>query len=80
MTSIYSGQLYNSFVTDQNRFRLANYDVNRFQKTVEQSAAQGRLEKELREGLEFQQALMADLQTKLNELTEKLNNILHIRH
>ncbi len=75
MTSIYSGKLYNSFVTDQNRFRLANYDVNRFQKTIEQSAAQGRLEKELRDGLEFHQAIMADLQTKLNELTEKLNNI-----
>ncbi len=75
MTSIYSGQLYNSFVTDQNRFRLANYDINRFQKTIEQSAAQGRLEKELREGLETHQAIMADLQTKLNELTEKLNNI-----
>lgn len=75
MTSIYSGKLYNSFVTDQNRFRLANYDVNRFQKTIEQSSAQGRLEKELRDGLEFHQAIMADLQTKLNELTEKLNNI-----
>lgn len=75
MTSIYSGKLYNSFVTDQNRFRLANYDVNRFQKTIEQSSAQGRLEKELRDGLEFHQAIMADLQTKLNEITEKLNNI-----
>ncbi len=75
MTSIFSGNLYRSFVTDQNQLRLANFDVNRFQKTIEQSAAQGRLEKELREGLEFHQAIMADLQTKLNEVVEKLNNI-----
>lgn len=75
MTSIFSGQLYRNFVIDNNQYRLENYDVNRFQRTIEQQAAQGQREKELREGLEYHQAKMADLQTKLNELIEKLNNL-----
>lgn len=74
MTSIYGSQLYQSFVKDYNQFRLENYDVNRFQRTIEQMANQGLREKELREGLEYHQAKMAELQTKLNELVEKLNN------
>ncbi|PIW17743.1 hypothetical protein COW36_07805, partial [bacterium (Candidatus Blackallbacteria) CG17_big_fil_post_rev_8_21_14_2_50_48_46] len=75
MTSIFSGQLYNNFLTDNNQYRLENYDVNRFQRTIEQQSDQGQREKELREGLEYHQAKMADLQTKLNELTEKLNTL-----
>ena len=75
MTSIYSGQLYRGFVTDRNVSRLENYDVNRFQRTIVQQASQGQREKTLREGLEYHQAIMADLQTKLTELTEKLNNL-----
>lgn len=75
MTSIFSGQLYRNLVKDQNSLRLENYDVNRFQKTVQQQTNQSQREKNLREGLEFHQAIMADLQTKLNEVTEKLNNL-----
>lgn len=75
MSSIFSGQLYHNLVRDQNLLRIENYDVNRFQRTILQQAAQGQHEKELRDGLEFQQAIMADLQTKLSELTEKLNNL-----
>lgn len=75
MTSIYSGQLYRGFVSDRNVSRLENYDVNRFQRTIAQQASQGQREKSLREGLEYHQAIMADLQTKLTELTEKLNNL-----
>lgn len=75
MTSIFSGQLYRNFVSDQNVSRLQNYDVNRFQRTIQQQTSQALSEKQLREGLEFHQALMADLQTKLTELTEKLNNL-----
>lgn len=75
MTSIFSGRLYQNFVTDQNLSRLQSYDVNRFQRTIQQQTAQGQREKTLREGLEFHQAIMADLQTKLTELTEKLNTL-----
>lgn len=75
MTSIFSGNLYRNFVKDQNVNRLESYDVNRFQRTIQQQSAQGQREKGLREGLEFHQAIMADLQTKLNEVTEKLNNL-----
>jgi hypothetical protein len=75
MTSIFSGQLYNNFVKDNNFYRLETYDVNRFQRTIEQMSDQGLHEKELREGLEYQQAKMADMQSKLNELIEKLNNL-----
>jgi hypothetical protein len=74
MSSIFSSRLYTSFVKDNNQFRLENYDVNRFQRTIEQMSDQGLAEKELREGLEYQQAKMADMQSKLNELIEKLNN------
>jgi hypothetical protein len=75
MTSIFSGQLYNNFLKDNNYYRLETYDVNRFQRTIEQMSNQGLAEKELREGLEYQQAKMADMQSKLNELIEKLNNL-----
>ncbi|MEZ0368012.1 MAG: hypothetical protein ACAI44_02885 [Candidatus Sericytochromatia bacterium] len=75
MTSIFSGQLYRNFVKDQNTFRLESFDTNRFQRTIAQQAAQGQREKSLREGLETHQAIMADLQTKLSEVTEKLNNL-----
>ncbi|MGV3523630.1 MAG: hypothetical protein ACO1RX_05365 [Candidatus Sericytochromatia bacterium] len=75
MTSIFSGQLYRNFVKDQNVARLENYDVNRFQRTIQQQSNQGQREKELREGLEYQQAQIANMQTKLNELIEKLNNL-----
>lgn len=75
MSSIFSGQLYHNIVKDRNQYRLETYDPNRFQRTIEQSADQGRREKEHKDGLEFQQAVIADLQTKLNELTEKLNNL-----
>lgn len=75
MTSIFSGNLYRNFVKDQNQNRLENYDVNRFQRTIPQQSAQGQREKGLREGLEYHQAYMADLQTKLNEATEKLTNL-----
>jgi len=75
MTSIYSGQLYRGFVTDLNVSRLENYDVNRYQRTIQQQSAQGQREKELKDGLEYHQAIMADLQTKLTEVTEKLNNL-----
>lgn len=75
MTSIFSGNLYNNFVKDQNTFRLEIYDVNRFQRTIEQSDSQTRRETEYREAIEFQNAFIADLQQRLNELTEKLNNL-----
>ncbi|MBT9545586.1 MAG: hypothetical protein IV090_09375 [Candidatus Sericytochromatia bacterium] len=75
MTSIFSGQLYHNFLKDNNQYRLETYDVNRFQRTIEQMSNQGLAEKELREGLEYQQAKMADMQSKLNELIEKLNNV-----
>lgn len=75
MSSIFSGQLYHNIVKDRNVYRLETYDPNRFQRTIEQSASQGRRENELKEGLEFQQAIIADLQTKLNEVTEKLSNL-----
>lgn len=51
MTSIFSGQLYNNFLKDNNQYRLETYDVNRFQRTIEQMSNQGLAEKELREGL-----------------------------
>lgn len=75
MTSIFSGNLYNNYVRDQNTARLQRFDVNRFNASIPSLSEQSRREQELREGLEYHQARMADLQTKLNELTEKLNNL-----
>ncbi|MBF2053971.1 MAG: hypothetical protein IGS03_10985 [Candidatus Sericytochromatia bacterium] len=75
MTSIFSGNLYNNYVKDQNTARLQRFDVNRFNASIPALSEQSRREQELREGLEYHQARMADLQTKLNELTEKLNNL-----
>lgn len=74
MSSIYSSRLYSHLTQDFNQTRLENYQVNRFQRTVEQQSAQGEREKLLREGLEYHQAKMADMQTRLNEVLEKLNN------
>lgn len=75
MTSIFSGNLYNNYVKDQNTARLQRFDVNRFNASIPALSEQSRREQELREGLEYHQARMADLQTKLNEMTEKLNNL-----
>ncbi|MGV3522917.1 MAG: hypothetical protein ACO1RX_01760 [Candidatus Sericytochromatia bacterium] len=75
MSSIYSGQLMRTFVKDNQLRTLENYNVNRYNVRITTAAAQSQREKELREGLEYQQAVMADLQTKLNEMIEKLNNI-----
>lgn len=75
MTSIYSGNLMRTFIKDQSIQRRETFDVNRYDYNPAAANAQGRLEKELREGLEYHQARMADLQTKANELTEKLNNL-----
>lgn len=75
MTSIYSGSLYNNFVKDNNFLRLENFDVNRFSRTVTQQADQGLREEALRQGYEYQQAVLADLTTKMNEAVEKLTNL-----
>lgn len=75
MTSIYSGNLMRTFVKDQNTLRRETFNVNRYDYNAASANAQGRLEKELKEGLESHQAFMADLQTRANELTEKLNNL-----
>jgi len=75
MSSIYSGQLLRTYVRDFSLQRQEKFNVNRYNQDIVGSAAQGRREKELREGLEYHQARMADMQTKLNEMTEKLNNL-----
>ncbi len=75
MTSIYAGSLMRNFVKDQNIRRRETFEVNRYDYNPALANAQGRLEKELKEGLEYHQAMMADLQTKANEMTEKLNNL-----
>jgi len=75
MSSIYSGQLLRGYVRDFNLQRQEKFNVNRYNQDIVGSAAQGRREKELRDGLEYHQARMADMQTKLNEMTEKLNNL-----
>jgi hypothetical protein len=75
MTSIYSGNLMRTFTQDQSLQRRQNFDVNRYTYNAALANAQGRLEQELKEGLEYHQARMADLQTRANEVTEKLNNL-----
>ncbi len=75
MTSIFSGQLYRGFVKDQNQARLERFNVNRFQKTIEEMSDRTRLAKEAQDAIEYHQAFMGDLQTKLSEITEKLNNV-----
>lgn len=64
-----------TFIKDQTIHRRETFNVNRYDYNPVSAHAQGRLEKELREGLEHHQARMADLQTRANELTEKLNNL-----
>lgn len=75
MTSIYSGKLMQRYVADQNQQRLSTFDVNRFNKTIPQIAASSRAENEAKEALEYHQARMGELQTRLSEVTEKLTNL-----
>ena len=64
-----------TFIQDRNQQRLENFDTNRFNRTVTQSAGLSRLQEEAKQALEYHQARMGDLQTRLSEITEKLNNI-----
>lgn len=75
MVNIFSGHVQRRALSDTNITRLQDFNVNRFSKTILQSASQAQREESVKKGFEFHQAMMADLQTKLGEITEKLNNL-----
>lgn len=75
MVNIFNGNVSQRFLRDTNITRLQDFNINRFSKTILQSAAQAQREESVKKGFEFHQAMMADLQTKLGEMVEKLNNL-----
>lgn len=79
MVNVFSGQLANTFFKDSNVRRIETFNIGAFSKTILQQSEQAQREDSTKNGMEFQQAFLADLQTKLADITEKLNN-LHRRY